>query len=112
MPSRLASIPTPSPAAITCGPQSGVDEPFSVISAVAPELQLGFDISTLPRILTVPETGAVHERATHDVAVDGGSSSKLLTKPDVGPPVLHSWSKVAIAVQPDRFVHVELSGLD
>ena len=76
----------------------GVEDPFSVISAVTPELQLAFDIRTLPRMLTLPETGAVHDRETHDVEVEGGSSSKLLTKPEPVPPVPHSSSRAAIYV--------------
>jgi hypothetical protein len=41
-------------------------------------------------MLTLPEVGAVHDRAAHDVGVDGGNSSKLLTKPEAVPPVVHS----------------------
>ena len=56
---------------------------------------------TLPRILTLPELGAVHDRPTHDVEFEGGNSSKLLTKPEAVPPVVHSWSKGLTVVHPD-----------
>ena len=61
-----------------------------VISAVTPEPQVGSVMRILPRMLTLPEFCAVHDRATHDVEVDGGNSSKLLTKPEAVPPVVHS----------------------
>jgi hypothetical protein len=75
---------------MVCGPQIGVDELFLVISAVTPEPQVGSVMRTLPRTLTLPAFGAAHDRLTHDVEVDGGNSSKLLTKPDAVPPVVHS----------------------
>jgi hypothetical protein len=71
-----------------CGPQSGVDEPFSVISAVTPEPHVGSDIKILPRTLTLAAFGAVQDRATHEEDVEGGSSSKLLTKPEAVPPLV------------------------
>ena len=75
---------------MTCGPQIGVEEPFLVISAVTPEPQVGSVIENLPRMLTLAKLDALHDRATHEVDVDGGNSSKLLTKPEADPPVVHS----------------------
>ena len=40
-PVEIASTPTPSPALMVCGPQIGVDEPFTVISALTPDPQVG-----------------------------------------------------------------------
>jgi hypothetical protein len=71
------------------GPQIGFEEPFFVISAVTPEPQAGLDIRTLPRTLTRPAAGDVHDRATHDERRAGGNSSKLLTKPERLPPAVH-----------------------
>ena len=56
-----------------------------MISAVTLERQVGLLIRTLPRMLIGRDVGAVHDRATDAFELDGGISSKLLTKPDAFP---------------------------
>ncbi len=83
-----------------------------MISAVTPELQLVSVISTLPRMSTVPEAGAVQDRATNDDEVGGGTSSKLLMNPGLDPLICHSWSSVLTVTHVLKFVQVEPFVLD
>src|SRR5579884_932452 len=90
--SRSEAMPTPSVAASVFGPQIGVAELLIVTSAVAPAAHPVSVIKTCPLTLTSPDPGAVQLRATQDVGAAGGSSSKLLTNPEVVPFICHSWS--------------------